>query len=330
MSWIRQSDEKKSSTRILVEKIIKEGKIPSHIAIIMDGNRRFARKNGLSSVQMGHSLGFETLANTLEWCSHFGITTVTVYAFSIENYKRSEEELAGLWNIVREKMNRLFQEEGKLREKGVRVRILGNLSLLPKDIQKLVSRAMKMTLNNNQATLNVCLSYTSREEIAQAMKKCAQGVQDGIILSSDIDERVLERCLYTADEHGYNPPQLLIRTSGEVRLSDFLLWQSSFSVLSFVRVLWPEFSVWHFYGVLLHFQSCWGEVSKLLEEHKKNIEELDEREILEIVSRDCIKCCDTELNQKVKDYKEDRQIRLNNFFQWLNRRREETIESMLL
>lgn len=329
MSWIRQSSDTKSSTRLVIEKILKEGKIPSHIAIIMDGNRRYARKNGLSSVQMGHNLGFETLAKTLEWCSDFGVKTVTVYAFSIENYKRSEEEVTGLWNIVREKMQKLFQEEDQLREKGVRVRVLGNLSLLPKDIQILVSKAMKMTMNNNKATLNVCLSYTSREEIAQAMKLCAQGVQDGIIKSSDINERILERCLYTADEEGYNPPQLLIRTSGEVRLSDFLLWQSSFCVLSFVRVLWPEFSVWHFYGALLHFQSSWDEVSKLLEEHSRTIEKLDEDEILGIVSRDCINFSEKELQIRIQEYKENRNERLNKFFQQLNRKRLERIEEML-
>lgn len=131
------------------------------------------------------------------------------------------------------------------------MRALGDLTMLPEDLQRSVAKVVKFSQNNTKATLNVCLAYTSRHEITNAVKSMAEGVELGLIKPSDISESLLEKCLYTSPSPH---PDILIRTSGEVRFSDFLLWQCSYSSLSFLKVLWPEFSVWDFYGAILSFQ----------------------------------------------------------------------------
>lgn len=220
MSWVRDSDL--TWIQKLAVNIIKCGSIPNHVAFIMDGNRRFATKTNLSSKTEGHVKGFGKLSEALQWCLDIGIKEVTVYAFSIENFKRSEDEVNTLMTLAREKFIKLIEEKDKLMERGICIRIVGNLSMLPIDIQKLMAEAMLMTKNNSSAILNVAFAYTSRDEITESLRYIVKGVNDNELLSEDITDNLIRKCMYTRHS---DDPDLLIRTSGESRLSDFMLWQ---------------------------------------------------------------------------------------------------------
>jgi len=247
--WIRESNL--SLFQRLALNIITIGKIPRHIAIIMDGNRRFADKSSIARKE-GHAKGFDKLSETLQWCMDIGVHEVTVYAFSIENFKRSNDEVEALMSLAEEKFEKLLNEKDKLHEKGICIRIIGNLSLLPKTILKSMAEAMILTKDNKSAILNVAFSYTSRDEITNTISTIADGIRQGDIELNDINTKLLDQCLYT--NHSIKP-DLLVRTSGELRFSDFLLWQSASSVVYFTKVLWPEFNIWHLLGAILYYQT---------------------------------------------------------------------------
>jgi len=267
MSWLPEERFPYSWWQSLLIKVLRCGSLPNHVAFIMDGNRRFARQNQMETVE-GHIQGFQKLAQTLQWCHDLGITQVTVYAFSIENYKRPQAEVETLMNLARDKFRRLIGEADRFAEAGVRVKVLGNMTLLPADLRDLIAQAEQLTKANSKATLNIAFSYTSRDEMTRAVRRAAQAVQQGHILQSDINPHLVERCLYTCDNCSSSSgqtspstpdrmtgPDLLVRTSGEVRLSDFLLWQSAYSVTHFTQVLWPDFSLWHLLAAVFHYQS---------------------------------------------------------------------------
>eukprot|EP00095_Tigriopus_kingsejongensis_P012098 snap_masked-scaffold747_size103044-processed-gene-0.3 protein:Tk12098 transcript:snap_masked-scaffold747_size103044-processed-gene-0.3-mRNA-1 annotation:"dehydrodolichyl diphosphate synthase isoform x2" len=281
MSWVPEKKVNYSFWESLALRLLRFGVVPKHVAFIMDGNRRFAKVNQLEQIQ-GHVHGFDKLAETLQWCHDIGIKEVTVYAFSIENFKRPQREVDGILDLARDKFRRLLSEQEKLKEHGIRVRVIGNIKLLPDDLKELIDQAEKATEANSERILNVAFSYTSREEIAQAVRKCAQGVEDGHILSEDITEDLIERCLYTNIS---GTVDLLIRTSGEVRLSDFLLWQSSYSVIYFEPVLWPDFSFKNLLAGVFYFQRHQRQLHSMLakvEAHQppsfKSEEHIDELE----------------------------------------------------
>eukprot|EP00731_Ephydatia_muelleri_P012049 Em0006g943a len=207
----------------------------------------------------GHVLGFEKLKETLQWCLDLGVTEVTVYAFSIENFKRSKEEVDGLMELTKQKIAYLLEESDVIAKHQVRVRALGDLRRLPDDVLQFIAKGVNYTKNNARAFLNVCYAYTSRHEMTEAIKEMVTGAQDGLLYPSDISEDLIEQCLYTGDSP---PPDLVVRTSGEVRLSDFLLWQSTYSHLCFQDVLWPEFSVWHFFSAVLSYQHSFAPFRK--------------------------------------------------------------------
>ncbi|XP_056332024.1 dehydrodolichyl diphosphate synthase complex subunit DHDDS [Danio aesculapii] len=263
MSWIRE--EKLSLLERLTANILRAGPMPKHVAFIMDGNRRYAQKEHKER-QEGHTQGFEKLAETLRWCLNLGIHEVTVYAFSIENFKRSKEEVDGLMELARQKFSRLLTEQENLEKHGVCIRVLGDLTLLPEDLQTLIAKAVVSTREHNKCFLNVCFAYTSRHEIANAVKEMAWGVEQGLIKSSDVSEVLLSECLYSSNSPN---PDLLIRTSGEVRLSDFLLWQTSYSCLVFQSVLWPEYSFWNLCEAILQFQLSHRSLQKARELHRE-------------------------------------------------------------
>ncbi|XP_068997766.1 dehydrodolichyl diphosphate synthase complex subunit DHDDS isoform X2 [Embiotoca jacksoni] len=221
MSWIKEGELN------LLEKIsanvLKAGPMPKHVAFIMDGNRRFARKKNMER-QEGHMQGFNKLAETLRWCKHLNISEVTVYAFSIENFKRTKDEVEGLMELARQKFERLLEERDNLEKHGVCIRVLGDLNMLPLDLQQLIAKAVVTTSSHNKCFLNVCFAYTSRFEITNAVREMASGVEQGLIKASDVSEALLGECLYSNNSPN---PDLLIRTSGEIRLSDFLLWQKA-------------------------------------------------------------------------------------------------------
>uniref|UniRef100_A0AAQ4R2I5 Alkyl transferase n=1 Tax=Gasterosteus aculeatus aculeatus TaxID=481459 RepID=A0AAQ4R2I5_GASAC len=221
MSWIREG-ELNLLERISAN-ILKAGPMPKHVAFIMDGNRRFAQKKNMER-QEGHMQGFNKLAETLRWCKHLNIREVTVYAFSIENFKRSKDEVDGLMELARQKFEKLLEERENLEKHGVCIRVLGDLNMLPLDLQQLIAKAVLGTKAHNKCFLNVCFAYTSRYEITNAVREMAWGVEQGLIKASDVSEPLLSACLYSNKSPN---PDLLIRTSGEVRLSDFLLWQKA-------------------------------------------------------------------------------------------------------
>lgn len=176
---------------------------------------------------------------------------MTVYAFSIENFKRSREEVDCLMDLARQKFEKLIEEKDKLMREGVNIRVIGNLSLLPPDLVKLIAQAVCMTRDNTRARLNVAFAYTSRDEMASATRLIASAVSEGTLETGDVTPALLGAALYT--ENGL-PPDLLVRTSGELRLSDFLLWQSAGSYIHFTPTLWPDFSFWDLLRAVFHYQ----------------------------------------------------------------------------
>ncbi|KAF7691976.1 dehydrodolichyl diphosphate synthase complex subunit DHDDS [Silurus meridionalis] len=263
MSWIREGEL--SLLERLSANILKAGPMPKHVAFIMDGNRRYARKKHVER-QKGHTQGFDKLAEALRWCLNLGIHEVTVYAFSIENFKRSKEEVNGLMELAKEKFLRLLDEQENLEKHGVCIRVLGDLTLLPEDLQHVIAKAVVSTRAHTKCFLNVCFAYTSRYEIANAVREMAWGAEQGLIKSSDVSEALLSQCLYTSNSPN---PDLLIRTSGEVRLSDFLLWQTSHSCIVFQSVLWPEYSFWNLCEAVLQYQLNYRSIQKARELHKE-------------------------------------------------------------
>ncbi|XP_056640561.1 dehydrodolichyl diphosphate synthase complex subunit DHDDS [Diorhabda sublineata] len=248
MSWVGSNNLTEFQKFCI--KVLKCGPVPNHIAIIMDGNRRYAKKTNVQKA-VGHSKGFEKLAECLHWCRELGIKEVTVYAFSIENFKRSPDEVDALMELAKEKFRKIFEEKDKLMQEGVCIRVIGNLSLLPEDLRKLIAEAALLTENNTKSILNVAFSYTSREEMTYSLKTILQGIKDGLIDNGDVSEELISSCLYTQLSRN---PEILIRTSGESRLSDFLLWQISDTDIYFTDVLWPEFSIWHLLGFVFKYQ----------------------------------------------------------------------------
>ncbi|KAK5641139.1 hypothetical protein RI129_009686 [Pyrocoelia pectoralis] len=244
--------------------VLKCGPIPQHVAFIMDGNRRYAKQQQIDK-QTAHSRGFDKLAETLQWCLELGIREVTMYAFSIENFKRSPEEVDALMNLAREKYARLMEEKDKLMAEGVRISVIGNLDLLPQDIRKSIAEAMIMTRNNNRLFLNVAMAYTARDEITTAIKEITNGVNVGVLDSEDIDEELLNHCLYTNRGHKID---VIIRTSGETRLSDFLLWQAGFVNIFTTNVLWPSFSIWQLLGMIFKYQRNYYELKNITDQIK--------------------------------------------------------------
>lgn len=253
-SWFSGTDERKR--RPWYERwcgsILKAGALPRHVAFIMDGNRRYAKRNEVTRAA-GHLAGFERLAGVLESCLDMGITEVTVYAFSIENFNRSKEEVDCLFDLCREKFSILLEgrQQQLLMENQVCVRIIGDITMLPKDLQKMLARVVLNTRINSRAVLNVCLAYTSRNDMASAVRACAKAVADGTLEPEDVTESVISRAMMTNQMPDLD---MLLRTSGEVRLSDFLLWESSHSCLVFDKVLWPDFSIWDLYKAILMYQ----------------------------------------------------------------------------
>lgn len=232
--------------------VVRAGPVPRHVAFIMDGNRRFARERGWL-VETGHRHGYQKLEEALRWCCELGVHGVTVYAFSIENFKRSAEEVQALMEMTAEKLRAMSDEQSIVQRNGVRVLVVGDLTRVSDSLRSEMRRVMRMTQGNSRHTLTVCFSYTARHEIAAAVRRLGTACDSGRLEPSDIHAELLERSLLTASPAAV-PVDLIVRTSGEQRLSDFLLWQSATCAVAFTRVLWPELSLARFLSVLLRFQ----------------------------------------------------------------------------
>ncbi|CAF1059387.1 unnamed protein product [Rotaria magnacalcarata] len=226
---------------------------PRHIAIVMDGNRRFAREHNFERAR-GHSLGADKLFDVCQWCYDLGINEMSVYAFSLENLKRSQDEVDTLMNIARVKLNEIEKALEKIHEQQMCIRIIGNLDLLPDDIRKSSYRLMKETDHYNNFILNVCLYYTSRNEITNTIKDLAQGCKKDLIHIDDIDDDLIMQSLIVSTSQTGHLPDIFLRTSGELRLSDFMLLQCRFSMWIFADVYWPAFNIWQLYWMILQYE----------------------------------------------------------------------------
>jgi len=221
--------------------------IPSHVAFIMDGNGRWAKKRLMNRVK-GHEQGAQTVKEVVTACRELGIDVVTLYAFSTENWARPKEEVKALMYLLKRFLENQIEE---LREKDIRLNIIGQIERLPGDVRKEAEQAMAATEKNSAMVLNLALSYGAREEITRAVQQIVAEVRSGTLGEKDITDKTISDHLYTA---GMPDPDLIIRTSAEFRLSNFLMWQAAYSELAFTPTLWPDFTRQEFYQILIDYQ----------------------------------------------------------------------------
>lgn len=222
----------------MINKIDSSLVLPRHIGIIMDGNGRWAQKRGLPRTA-GHKMGIESLKKIVSFSGDIGIEVLTVYAFSTENWKRPQEEVSILMSLIIEYIKRELEV---LHKNGVKINPIGEYKKLPIKTVVEIEKAIEKTKNNTKLTLNVALNYGSRDELVQGFRKITEKIIDGELSPDQIDEKLISENLYT---YGQPDPDLIIRPSGEKRLSNFLMWQSAYSELWFSDVLWPDFSEEH-------------------------------------------------------------------------------------
>ncbi len=221
--------------------------LPQHIAIIMDGNGRWAKKKGAMRI-FGHKNAVQAVRDVTEGCAELGVKYLTLYAFSTENWNRPKDEVDGLMELL---VNTLKQEIGTLTENQVKLKTIGDTSHLPAECQKNLAWAINETKNNQGLTMILALSYSGRWEIMNAIKKIAAEVKSGKLEPGDINEKVFENFLETS---GIPDPELLIRTSGELRISNFLLWQIAYTELFITPTLWPDFRKENLYEAITAYQ----------------------------------------------------------------------------
>ena len=226
---------------------LKRELLPQHVAVIMDGNGRWAKRQGLPRI-MGHKRGVDALKDLLRCCQDWGIQALTAYAFSTENWKRPQEEVDFLMTLFQRVLR---QELREMVEENVQIKFVGNLQALPRSLQQEISRSMEATKDNGGIRFLVATNYGGRQEILQACQAIAKQVQQGLLQPDEINEQVFESHLYTA---GITDPDLLIRTSGEMRLSNFLLWQMAYGEIYITDALWPDFDRAEFHRALCAYQ----------------------------------------------------------------------------
>lgn len=222
-------------------------RLPQHVAVIMDGNGRWAKKRGMPRI-MGHRRGVDVLKDLLRCCRDWGIKALTAYAFSTENWGRPTEEVEFLMTLFERVLR---QELREMMQENVQIRFVGNLAALPRSLQDEIERSVATTSQNQGIQFTIATNYGGRQEILQACRAIAAKVQQGLIEPEQIDEALFERHLYTA---GICDPDLLIRTSGEMRVSNFLLWQVAYSELYVTDTLWPDFDRMAFHQALSVYQ----------------------------------------------------------------------------
>ena len=248
------------SDEIYQRELKNSGEMPRHIAIIMDGNGRWAKKRGLPRVA-GHKRGVDTVKDIVKACVQLGVKYLTLYTFSTENWKRPKDEVSTLMRLL---VSTLRREVDELNENDVRLATIGELSALPVEVQNELEDSIQKTKNNNALVLNLALNYSGRWELLNAIKKIAQLTADGSLNVDEINEEYIARFLNTCD---IPDPDLLIRTSGEFRVSNFLLWQIAYTEFFITDVYWPEFSRQNLYEAIRSFQKRerrFGKVSEQL------------------------------------------------------------------
>ena len=231
----------------ILEKIDKNN-LPKHVAIIMDGNGRWAKSRGEERT-FGHKNAISAVRNAISACNKVGIEYLTLYTFSTENWNRPNDEVETLMSLLSET---LLKEAAELFSKGVRLHVIGEVEKLPTLVREQLLNVVELTKENSKGNLVLALSYGSQREILNAVKEIAQEVKEGKISAEDINEKLFENHLYTKD---LPPVDLLIRTSGEVRISNFLLWQIAYAELQFLDIFWPDFQEEHLYQCIVNYQN---------------------------------------------------------------------------
>ena len=231
----------------ILEKIDKNN-LPKHVAIIMDGNGRWAKSRGEERT-FGHKNAISAVRNAISACDKAGVEYLTLYTFSTENWNRPNDEVDTLMSLLSET---LLKEAAELFSKGVRLHVIGEVEKLPTLVREQLLNVVELTKENSKGNLVLALSYGSKREILNAVKEIAQEVKEGKISTEDIDETLFENHLYTKD---LPPVDLLIRTSGEVRISNFLLWQIAYAELQFLDIFWPDFQEEHLYQCIVNYQN---------------------------------------------------------------------------
>jgi tritrans,polycis-undecaprenyl-diphosphate synthase [geranylgeranyl-diphosphate specific] len=223
--------------RRLESQILKDS-LPNHIAIILDGNRRWAKYH-LTGIKSGHLLGADKAEELLNWIEDLGIRITTLYVLSNENLERQDEELDNIYKLLYAKLKNLYGDS-RIHKRQMKIKAIGDIMLLPSQLQEVLVKLEKVTENYSSMFLNIAIAYGGQKELVEAIKKIVSMVKGGKISENEIDEKIIESCLYTS--HLPQPePDLILRTSGEKRLSGFLIWQSAYSELVFMDVFWPEF-----------------------------------------------------------------------------------------
>lgn len=221
--------------------------LPKHVAIIMDGNGRWAKERGEDRL-FGHFHGVQSVRDIVEASAEVGIQYLTLYAFSTENWDRPQAEVAGLMELL---VNTVRREVDQMKKNGIRLHVIGDFSMLPPSARQELSEALDLTAENDQLHLILALSYSGRWDLTQAFRQLAQKVQAGTILAESIDADAISAHLST---HHFPDPELMIRTSGEHRISNFLLYQLAYAELYFTETLWPDFRRQHLYEALIDYQ----------------------------------------------------------------------------
>lgn len=232
-----------------LKKLVLENPVPRHVAIIMDGNRRFATEEGRRPIE-GHLAGKEKLEDVLEWCVDLGIKILTVYAFSTENFKRAKEEVDTLMELFEENFLKIASDDRIHRNK-VRVSVLGQKEMLPDGLREAIEKAERNSKDYDEYFFNLAVAYGGREELICAIRRISHDVKEGVISEEDIDEDLVSKYLYTAP---FPDPDLVLRTSGEVRVSNFLLWQNAYSEFYFSDVYWPGLTYSEFLKAVRSYQ----------------------------------------------------------------------------
>lgn len=220
---------------------------PKHIAIVLDGNRRYARKLGLKAWK-GHEFGAEKVGQLIDWCRDLGVKELTLYSFSIDNFKRPEAEKKALFSLFKKYMAKL-EKDPRIKKDGIRISFIGRLEMFPKDMRESMNRAMGKSRSNKKFRLNFAMAYSGKAEITDSIRKIIKKINSKKLKMKDVDEKVINDNLYLGSE-----PDVLIRPGGEKRLSDFLLWQSAYSELFFLDKLWPEMEKEDIKGIIEEFR----------------------------------------------------------------------------
>jgi len=222
--------------------------LPSHIAIIMDGNGRWARLKGKTRVE-GHAAGVNSVRDIVEASAELGIEHLTLFTFSTENWKRPEKEVAALMQLI---VRILGRETRELHDNNIRLQVIGNRELLPLKVRETLENTIELTKNNSSLTLTIALSYSGKWDIVQACRTVAEEVEAGRITAGEVNEQLIESHLSTA---GMPDPELIIRTSGEFRISNFMIWQSAYSEIYFTNTYWPDFRRTNLYDAIRDYQA---------------------------------------------------------------------------